>query len=115
MNRSEQEWHDQELDRAIVDGEDEPAAPPGITSPSPERDVRLDDLLLAYNECERYAGKMEATLELILETCCLALRIEDLGSLPYENLRGALRIIEGLAQVRDDRRKIYAHAPSEQG
>jgi hypothetical protein len=44
MNHAEQEWHDQELDRAVVDDdfEDEPSDPWGITWPSPERDSKKE-------------------------------------------------------------------------
>lgn len=80
-----------------------------------EPDARLKDMIDANKEAERYAGKLEQALERIGDTCCLALRIEELGSLPYDELRKALHIIEGLAQVKDDRRTIGRYAPNEQG
>lgn len=80
-----------------------------------EPDARLKDMIDANKEAERYAGKMEAALERIGETCHLALRIEELGSLPYDDLRKALHIIEGLVQVKDDRRTIgvWVRAPKQ--
>lgn len=83
-----------------------------------EPDARLKDMIDANRQVERYAGKLEAALERIGETCHLALRIEELGSLPHEDLRKALHIIEGLVQVKDNRTRLgmdYYYASNEQG
>jgi hypothetical protein len=80
-----------------------------------EPSLRLEHMIVANKEAERYAGKLEQALERIADACSLALSIEELGSLPYDELRKALHIIEGLVQVKDDRKTVGRYYGSEQG
>jgi hypothetical protein len=67
-------------------------------------DVRIDELLEAYNEAERYAGRMEAALEQIRAACKL---LQPTG---YKG-DATLDLINHLATVKDDRKRIFTHAP----
>lgn len=80
---------------------------------STERDARLDDLIEANKEAERYAGKMERALERIATVCRLVRSApvpikesEVQAAILAMDALAALDVIEGLAVVRDDRRRI---------
>lgn len=67
---------------------------------STERDARLDDLLEAGREAERYAAKMENALDHIKLVCRLAVGCEP------SDVAEVLSLIVCLARVKDDRTTI---------
>lgn len=83
-----------------------------------EPDARLKDMIDANKEAERYAGKMERALERVLAVCQLvknARHSHDTVLAGERDAFAALDIIEGLAMVKDDRKRIAPYAPNKQG
>lgn len=84
---------------------------------STERDARIDDLIEANKEAERYAGDMERALENIRSVCLIARKAGSVGEGDdgelAETLYEAINLIHTLALVRDSRKQIATYAPKQ--
>lgn len=81
-------------------------------------DQRVLDLIEAYREAERYAAKLELAAERVKVLCRVGIRASASTGLSHEEAVALLHLIGQLAEVKDDRSRIFieaADAPNEQG